>query len=66
MSLSNRRLERLPSVMARTGMSRSWIYKAAAEGRFPKPVKIGSASGWCADAVDRWLSALVSGSESGR
>lgn len=59
------RLERLPSVIARTGMSRSWIYKEAAAGRFPKPVKIGSASGWSADAIDAWLAALFSAAERG-
>lgn len=53
-----KRIERLPAVIARTGMSRSWIYKQVAAGRFPRPVKIGSASGWQADDIDRWLDAL--------
>lgn len=55
---SVKRIERLPAVIARTGMSRSWIYKQVAAGRFPRPVKIGSASGWQADEIDRWLDAL--------
>lgn len=54
------RLERLSAVIARTGMSRSWIYKEVAAGRFPKQVKIGGASGWSAAAVDRWIESLIS------
>lgn len=46
---------RLPAVMARTGMGRSWIYQAASSNRFPKPRKIGRASGWDAAEVDRWV-----------
>jgi prophage regulatory protein len=55
----NRRLERLPAVKARTGMSRSWIYKEMAEGRFPKPIKIGSCSGWPVGQIDAWIEQLV-------
>lgn len=54
------KLERLPAVVARTGMSRSWIYKEVAAGRFPKPIKIGGASGWSASAIDGWIEALTS------
>ncbi|WP_332660888.1 helix-turn-helix transcriptional regulator [Brevundimonas sp.] len=61
MSPINLRLERLPAVIARTGMSRSWIYKEVAAGRFPKPVKIGGASGWSASAIDGWIEDLMSG-----
>lgn len=58
-----RRLERLPSVLSRTGMGRSWVYKEIAAGRFPPPVKIGRSSGWDASAVDAWIeNALISGS----
>lgn len=61
MSPTNLRLERLPAVVARTGMSRSWIYKEVAAGRFPKPVKVGGASGWDAEAIDRWIDSLIRG-----
>lgn len=56
------RLERLPAVMARTGMSRSWVYKEMAAGRFPKALKIGSASGWKAADVDAWMEGLSASS----
>jgi len=52
------RFERLPAVMARTGMSRSWLYKEMTAGRFPKPVKVGSASGWRASDIDAWMDSL--------
>lgn len=52
---SNRRIERLRAVMARTGMSRSWIYREAAAGRFPPALKIGRASGWDSLKVDAWI-----------
>ncbi|KQW80777.1 helix-turn-helix transcriptional regulator [Brevundimonas sp. Root1279] len=55
----NGRFERLPIVMDRIGMSRSWIYKEIAAGRFPKPVKIGSCSGWYAGQIDTWIEQLV-------
>lgn len=59
MSFDSPRLERLPSVLARTGMSRSFIYREAAAGRFPKPVKVGAASGWNTAAVDEWIKHLL-------
>ncbi|HEX8233357.1 MAG TPA: AlpA family phage regulatory protein [Caulobacteraceae bacterium] len=55
-----RQLIRLPQVMARTGMSRSWLYGAIAQKRFPAPVKIGRASGWDAAAIDGWIAAQLS------
>ncbi|WP_416173681.1 helix-turn-helix transcriptional regulator [Brevundimonas sp.] len=59
---TNLRFERLPTVVARTGMSRSWIYKEVAAGRFPKPYKIGGASGWSAVAIDHWIEGVTGGS----
>ena len=34
-------LERLPQVKARTGLSRSEIYRKVALGDFPSPIKLG-------------------------
>lgn len=49
-------LERLPAVMARTGKSRSQIYRDVAAGRFPAPVKLGErSSAWDSSEVDRWI-----------
>lgn len=52
------RLIRLPEVSARTGLTKSGIYKAIREGRFPRPVPIGShAVAWVEHEVDRWVQA---------
>lgn len=50
------RIERLPSVMARTGLGRSSIYAAVGQGTFPKPVKLSSrAIGFLSTEVDGWI-----------
>jgi prophage regulatory protein len=53
-------LERLPQVKARTGLSRSELYRRIAAGVFPQPVKLGSrASAWNAAEVDRWIAGRI-------
>lgn len=53
-------LERLPAVRARTGLSRSEIYRSIFRGTFPKQIKIGlRASGWSASEVDAWIAARI-------
>lgn len=54
------RLERLPAVLARTGLSRSALYRKLAEGNFPRPVKLGERSvAWPASAVSHWINARM-------
>ncbi len=49
-------LQRLPTVRARTGLSRSELYRKVALGNFPAPVKLGErASAWNAAEVDQWI-----------
>lgn len=51
---------RLPEVAKRTGLSRPTIYKRAAAGTFPKPVRIGpNSSGWLESEIDAHLALLV-------
>ncbi|MCB1816238.1 MAG: AlpA family transcriptional regulator [Candidatus Competibacteraceae bacterium] len=51
---------RLPAVKARTGLSRSTIYLRISEGRFPKPVSLGSrAVGWVETEIDDWLKCQI-------
>ena len=58
------RLERLPIVLARTGLSRSTIYKKISEGTFPHPVKLGErAVAWDAAAVTAWISDRVAAND---
>ena len=47
---------RLPSVMARTGLSRSTIYAKVSTGDFPEPISLGArAVGWLSDEIEAWL-----------
>jgi prophage regulatory protein len=58
-------LLRLPSVIARTGLRRSTIYRLARIGEFPRPIALGSrVSAWPSDEVDAWISARISASRS--
>jgi prophage regulatory protein len=51
---------RLPTVIARTGLSRSTIYEQMAQGRFPRPVGLGPrAVGWLESEVNAWLTARI-------
>lgn len=47
---------RLPSVIQRTGLPRSSLYRLIGEGRFPRQVPLTRRTvGWKASAVQRWL-----------
>jgi prophage regulatory protein len=53
-------LERLPHVRARTGLSRSEIYRRIALGEFPAPVKLGPrASAWHTAEIDAWIAQRI-------
>jgi prophage regulatory protein len=57
---------RLPTVKARTGLSRSTLYLRIAEGRFPAPVSLGGrAVGWIDTEIDAWLAERVAASREG-
>lgn len=54
---------RLPTVKARTGLSRSTIYLRVAEGSFPAPVSLGGrAVGWIEAEVNDWLAKRIEAS----
>ena len=54
---------RLPSVKARTGISRSTIHLRVAEGSFPAPVSLGGrAVGWIEAEVNDWLAKRIEAS----
>lgn len=49
-------LERLTQVKARTGLSRSEIYRRIAMADFPRPIKLGvRASAWSSAEIDAWI-----------
>ena len=51
---------RLPTVKARTGLSRSTIYLRVSCGTFPAPVPLGGrAVGWIEAEVHAWLTARI-------
>ncbi len=53
------RLLRLPEVCARTGLTRSPLYRRVAAGEFPSPVSLGArAVAWRDDEVQAWIEAL--------
>jgi len=52
------RLERLPTVIIRTGLSRATIYRLIAAGTFVKPVRLtGRNIAFVAAEVDSWIAA---------
>lgn len=54
---------RLPTVKARTGLSRSTIYLRVSQGTFPKPVCLGGrAVGWVESEVQQWLEQRIEAS----
>ena len=51
---------RLPTVKARTGLSRSTIYHRVSCGTFPAPVPLGGrAVGWIEAEMHAWLTARI-------
>lgn len=51
------RIIRLKTVLDRTGLSRSTLYRKIGQGTFPKQVRISArCAGWHESAVDAWLS----------
>lgn len=50
------RIIRLRTVLSRTGLSRTTLYRKIAEGTFPHQVKISvHGAGWHESAVNRWI-----------
>ncbi|MGJ4970011.1 AlpA family transcriptional regulator [Bradyrhizobium sp. HKCCYLRH1073] len=55
------RIIRLKTVLARTGLSRSTIYRKISEGTFPAQLKISvNWSGWHESDVNHWIADPVS------
>ena len=50
------RIVRLKTVLARTGLSRSTIYRKIAEATFPAQIKISTnGAGWKESDINRWV-----------
>ena len=51
---------RLPEVIARTGLSRTNVYRRIAAGTFPAPVALGPrAVGWRESDIIEWIESLA-------
>ncbi len=50
------RIVRMKTVLGRTGLSRSTIYRKIAAGTFPARIKISvNGAGWRESDIDRWV-----------
>jgi prophage regulatory protein len=50
------RIIRLKTVLSRTGLSRTTLYRKMGDGTFPRQVKISvHGAGWRESAIDRWV-----------
>jgi prophage regulatory protein len=50
------RIVRMKTILARTGLSRSTIYRKIAEGTFPPQIKISiNGAGWRESEINRWV-----------
>lgn len=57
---------KLSDVIRITGMSGSSIYRGAANGTFPKQIKLGErSSGWLKSEIDQWLQERIEASRKG-
>jgi prophage regulatory protein len=52
---------RITDVMVRTGLARSTIYLRIQQGKFPKPIPLGSnhVVGWLSSEIDSWIDQQV-------
>lgn len=58
-----KKLERLPEVCARVGLSPATVWRAVKGGSFPAPVRISTnAVAWVSDDVDRWVDERIAAS----
>lgn len=54
--LNTERIVRLKTVLSRTGLSRSTMYRKIAEGTFPVQVPISvHGAGWYESSINRWI-----------
>jgi prophage regulatory protein len=54
---------RLPTVIHRTGISRSTIYLMMSKGEFPEAISLGErAVGWIESEIDAWLEERIEAS----
>jgi len=62
--MSNK-INRLPAVIDKTGLSRSSIYLRMSKGEFPQSISLGArAIGWLEADIEQWLDEKIAASKS--
>jgi len=59
---------RFDEVHKKTGLCRAHVHALAAQGRFPKPLKLvpgGRASGWLLSEIENWIAERILDRDSG-
>lgn len=62
---AQRRIIRLPEVSQLVGLGKTAIYDRIKEHTFPAPIKLGRASGWVAEEVQKWLETQITATRGG-
>jgi prophage regulatory protein len=63
----SKRVNRLPVVTYRTGLSRSTIYLYMSKGIFPASISLGvRAIGWLESDIDQWLEKRIAASKAAK
>lgn len=53
-------LLRMSEIMRRTGYGKAWIYRLISQGKFPRPIKIGTrAIAFVESEVDDWINQRI-------
>jgi prophage regulatory protein len=61
------RVVRIKTVLDRTGLSRSTLYRKIQEGSFPRQAKLGvHGAGWSEAAINQWIANLFAPRQDGQ
>jgi prophage regulatory protein len=60
------RVVRIKTVLDRTGLSRSTLYRKIQDGSFPRQAKLGvHGAGWSEAAINQWIANLFASPQDG-
>jgi prophage regulatory protein len=66
MNVNPDRVVRIKTVLDRTGLSRSTLYRKIQEGSFPRQAKLGvHGAGWSEAAINEWIASLFARCQDG-
>ena len=62
-NIPNEKILRLPTVMGRTGLTRSMVYALIKDSQFPHSINLGPrAVGWLESEINAWIASRVEAS----